>query len=113
MVGIVQEGDETSAVFDAFAEYYVNFGLPGVFFLAGLHALYLNVLYEWLLRSLEYLAGISIHLMVFLLNFDFFGVGQMFVSHVKLIPVAIVVLYLLGRQSGTEKAYYGARYART
>jgi hypothetical protein len=112
-IGIVQEGDDTSAVFDAFTEYYVNFGLPGVFLFAGLHAMYLKVLYEWLIRSLEYLAGISIHLMLFLLNFDFFGVGQVFVSHVKLIPVAIVVLYLLGRQSGREKAYYGANYART
>lgn len=112
-VGFVEVGDETSAVFDAFAECYVNFGPPGVFLLSMLHALYLKVLYEWLIRSLDYLAGIGIHLMVFLLNFDFFGVGQMFVSHIKLIPVAIIVLYLLGRQAGQDKAYYGARYART
>jgi hypothetical protein len=112
-VGFIQEGDETSAVFDAFAEYYVNFGLLGVFLLGGVHAMYLKVLYEWLMRSLDVLSAVSIHLMVFLLNFDFFGVGQMFVSHIKLIPVAIIVFYILGRQSGPERAYYGARYART
>ena len=112
-VGFVEEGNDTSAVFDAFAEYYVNFGYIGVFLLGALHALYLKVLYEWLTRSLDWLAGISIHLMVFLLNFDFFGVGQMFVSHIKLIPVAIIVIYVLGRQRAAEQAYYGARYART
>lgn len=112
-VGLVQEDNDTSAVFDAMAEYYVNFGAFGVFLLCAVHALYLKILYEWLTTALDPLAGISIHLMLFLLNFDFFGVGQIFVSHIKLVPVTVVIFYLLGRQSAPEESYCGPTYART
>jgi hypothetical protein len=111
-VGMVKEDDGTSAVFDAFTEYYVNFGRLGVFLLAALHALYLKVLYHWLI-SLDWLAGTALHLMVFLLNFDFFGVGQMFVAHTKLIPASILILYVLGRRSSYDPLSQGVQYART
>jgi len=111
-VGMVKEGGNTSAVFDALTEYYVNFGRLGVFLLAALHALYLKVLYHWLI-SLDRLAGTALHLMVFLLNFDFFGVGQIIVAHTKLIPASILILYVLGRRSSYDPLAQGVEYART
>ena len=112
-VGMIKEGEATSAVFDAIAEYHVNFGPLGVFLLSMVHALYLKILFEWLTYSLDWLSGIAIHLMIFNLNFDFFGVGQMLVSHAKLLPVAILLLYILGRDTSPQTVEEGAIYART
>lgn len=112
-VGLIRAGGVTSAKFDAVAEYYANFGPLGVLLLSIVHGLYLKVLYEWLTTGFDWLTGISLHLLLFLLNFDFFGIGQVFVMHIKLIPVSIVVLYILGRQSARQAFLEESHYAKT
>lgn len=95
-VGIVREGDDsTSAVFDAVSEYYVNFGLVGVAILSLVHGCYLGVLYHWLAERLHYVIGASIFLVLFFENSDFFGIGQLIVSHVKIVSVWLLLFYCM------------------
>lgn len=101
-VGIIRAGGETSAVFDAVSEYYVNFGPPGVFLLCVLHAFYLNLLYSWLHVNLGEVIAAAIWAGLFTQNLDLFGVGQLFTTHIKLVPVWVAILYLLSRKRGAS-----------
>jgi hypothetical protein len=109
-VGIVREDDGTSAVFDAVSEYYLNFGPLGVLFLCVLHGVYLTTLYSWLTNNLSYVVGGSIFFSLFLINLDFFGVGQIVMSHIKILPVWIVLFYFLSRRSSSPSASGSVAY---
>jgi hypothetical protein len=101
-VGIVREREGTSAVFDAASEYYLNFGVLGVLILSIIHGSYLAILYRWLAGS-HYIMGASIFLILFFENTDFFGVGQLFVAHVKVIPVWLMLLYWMSSASKASR----------
>jgi hypothetical protein len=104
--GIVREAQGTSAVFDAVSEYYVNFGRLGVAILSIVHGCYFGILYQWLTKRLQYIIGVSIFLVLFFENTDFFGVGQLVVSHLKVVSVWLLLLYWMSsvsKQSGGVK----------
>jgi hypothetical protein len=94
---IAEDDDTTSAVFDAVSEYYVNFGVPGVFFLCLLQGYYFRLLHRWLVERSAFLIGPPIFMVLLFINFDFFGLAQSLLSHTRQLPVWIVVLYLLSR----------------
>lgn len=97
-VGMVRRGGNTSAVFDAPAEYWVNFGMFGVLLFSFLHGLYAKVLYDWLVVRSDYLIGGSIFAILISLNLDFYGVVEMITIHLHLVPVWLLVFYLLSRR---------------
>jgi hypothetical protein len=98
-VGILPNPDETSVVFDAMTEYYINFGLIGVFCLSVIHGYVLRVLYDWLLTILPLFMGVAVFVTLFLTNPDFFGIFQMLFAYLKIVPVWLGVLYFLSRKS--------------
>jgi hypothetical protein len=103
--GLVSAGDEaTTATFDAVSEYYVNFGIVGVFLLSLVHGCYLRVLHRWLVERSAFLIGPPMFLVFILINFDFFGVVQTMLAHSRQIPVWTAVLYLLSRATGGARA---------
>jgi hypothetical protein len=96
---IDEEDEETTATFDAISEYYVNFGAVGVFFLSLVHGWYMRLLHHWLVvRSMPFIGG-AMFLIFILINFDFFGIGQIILSHTRQIPVWTAVLYVLSRDA--------------
>jgi hypothetical protein len=96
--GMIAADDEaTSAVFDAVTEYYVNFGVWGVFFLCLVQGYYFRLLHRWLVVRSAFLIGPPIFMVLLFINFDFFGVAQSLLSHTRQLPVWIAVLYLLSR----------------
>jgi hypothetical protein len=97
-VGIVREGDSTSAVFDAVSEYYVNFGAPGVFFLSVIHGLYISVLTAWLMRNVKQPMASGLSMALFFTNPEFFGVGVALNAQIKIIPVWLLYLYAFSRR---------------
>jgi hypothetical protein len=94
---ISDDDDTTTATFDAVSEYYVNFGVPGVFFLCLLQGYYFRLLHRWLVERSAFLIGPPIFMVLVFINFDFFGIAQSLLSHTRQLPVWIVVLYLLSR----------------
>lgn len=98
-VRILPNPDETSVVFDAMSEYYVNFGLIGVFCLSILHGYVLRVLYDWLRTILPLFMAVAVFVVLFLTNPDFFGIFQMLFSYLKIVPVWLGVLYFLSRKT--------------
>jgi hypothetical protein len=99
-VGLMRQGDGTSATFDAISEYYINFDRFGVFLLSVLHGYYVAVLYRWLRDQLLAVIAGSLSVVLFILaNPEIYGVGQMFVNHVKILPVWILLLYFMSRKS--------------
>jgi hypothetical protein len=94
---IDEEDEETTATFDAISEYYVNFGAIGVFFLSVLHGWYMRALHHWLVVRSMPLFGGAMFLIFILINFDFFGIGQIVLSHTRQIPVWLGILYVLSR----------------
>ncbi len=98
--GIVDLEDETtSAVFDAVSEYYVNFGVIGVFVLSVLHGYYLRTLHRWLVERSLLVIGAPMFLVFILINFDFFGVVNTILSHTRQIPVWGLAFYVLSRDT--------------
>ncbi len=99
-VGVIGLSDtHTSAVFDAVSEYHVNFGPVGVFILCIAHGAYLKALYSWLASNFEKPIGHAIFAVLFVLNMDSFGVGQLIVNHVKTLPVWALLIYLLSSKT--------------
>jgi hypothetical protein len=96
---IDEEDDVTSAVFDAVSEYYVNFGLMGVFFLSLLHGYYFRVLHHWLVQRSLFIVGAPMFLVFVLINFDFFGIVQIVLAHTRQIPAWALALYFLSRDT--------------
>lgn len=97
VTGIIADPSATSAVFDCLSEYYVNFGLAGVFFLCVLHGIYEKVLYYWLTTRTHAVIGTSIYAVFFILNHEIFGFGYIFTWHSRQIPAWLLVFYLLSR----------------
>lgn len=98
--GLVEEDDDaTTATFDAVSEYYVNFGVLGVFLLSLLHGYYIRVLHHWLVERSLFIIGAPMFLIFILINFDFFGVGQTVLAHTRQIPVWVAVLWVLSRRA--------------
>jgi hypothetical protein len=108
-VGLVVEGQQTSAVFDAISEYHVNFGTAGVFFLSALHGFYIKLLCQWLISRLNHVIGASIYLTLIFMNLDFFGIGIVFISHTRVLPVWLLLFYFLSRRSRPTVSYSQAR----
>jgi hypothetical protein len=98
--GLIDADDETtSAVFDAVSEYYINFGVVGVFVLSLLHGYYLRVLNRWLVERSLFTIGASMFLVFIVINFDFFGVVQTMLSHTRQVPVWGFVFWVLSRDT--------------
>jgi hypothetical protein len=91
------DDDTTTAVFDAVSEYYINFGVWGVFFLSLLQGYYFRLLHRWLVVRSTFLIGPPIFMVLLFINFDFFGLAQSLLSHTRQLPVWIAALYLLSR----------------
>jgi hypothetical protein len=96
---IDEEDDATTATFDAVSEYYVNFGMVGVFVLSLLHGCYLRALHRWLVERSVFIIGAPMFVVFILINFDFFGLFQTMLAHTRQIPVWAVVLYFLSRDT--------------
>ena len=96
---IDEEDDATTATFDAVSEYYVNFGIIGVFVLSLLHGYYLRALHRWLVERSLFIIGAPMFVVFILINFDFFGVFQTMLAHTRQIPVWTVILYFLSRDT--------------
>jgi hypothetical protein len=94
---IAADDDTTTAVFDAVSEYYINFGVGGVFFLCLLQGYYFRLLHGWLVMRSAFLIGPPIFMVLLFINFDFFGLAQSLLSHTRQLPVWIGALYLLSR----------------
>ncbi len=98
-VGVIRSEDSgVSMVFDAISEYYLNFGVVGVFLLSILHGWYHVLLYEWL-AARHVLAGTAIFLSLVANNWDFFGVVNIFEPHVKFLAVWLIMYYFFARRT--------------
>lgn len=96
-LGLASKDFITTILFDAISEYYLNFGPTGVFVLAILHGLYLQLLYNWLVLYVNPVIGSALVITMFLTNEDFYGIGLMMTAQSKEIPVWLALLYLLSR----------------
>jgi hypothetical protein len=96
-IGIVEYEGNTTALFDAMSEYYLNFGLIGMFVLSIVHGYYWQALYKWLVQCVNPLIGAVLILMMIVQNEDSYGIGLLFTSQIKTLPVWILLLYLLSR----------------
>jgi hypothetical protein len=99
-VGLIREGDETSAVFDAVSEYYVNFGLFGVFFLSIVHGYYIQWLGTLFTARVHWAVAGALNVGLLLSNPEFFGIVQVFVTHTRNLPVWLLIMYLLTHRPG-------------
>jgi hypothetical protein len=97
VTGIIADPTATSAVFDCLSEYYVNFGLAGVFFLCLVHGMYEKLLYYWLTTRTHAVIGTSIYAVFFILNHEIFGFGYAFTWHSRQIPAWLLIFYFLSR----------------
>jgi len=103
-VGMLPQEDDvdygvTSAKFDAISEYYLNFGPIGVLLFSLLHGYFFRILYYWLVKRSDYEIGASLYIVFFVLNLDFLGVVQIFISATRQLVVWPVILYALSRKS--------------
>jgi len=96
-IGIVEYEGNTTALFDAMSEYYLNFGLIGMFLLSILHGYYWQAIYKWLVQRVHPLIGAVLILMMIAQNEDSYGVGLLFTSQIKIVPVWILLFYFLSR----------------
>lgn len=103
-VGMVQLDGTTTALFDAVSEYYLNFGKAGVFLLSILHGFYFGLLYVWLMSAGNGLVGAAIFTTLVAMNEDFYGVGLLFTSHVKALPLWLMMFYWFSRRR-RERVY--------
>jgi hypothetical protein len=97
-VGMVKEGDETAAVFDAVSEYYVNFGLAGVFVMSIVHGYYIRWLGSQFNAHLHWAMAGAMNIGLLLSNPEFFGIVQVFVAHTRVLPVWLIILYVVSRR---------------
>ena len=93
LVGMIKEGDETSAVFDAVSEYYVNFGLTGVFVMFVVHGYYIGWLNALFRARLHWAVAGALSFGLLMSNPEFFGIVQVFVSHTRILPVWLILMY--------------------
>jgi len=98
-VGMVEYEGNTTALFDAVSEYYINFGLAGAFLLAVVHGYYWQAMFRWLTTRVHALLGTVIVLVLLSQNEDLVGLGLLFAVHVKVIPVWLLLFYVFSRRS--------------
>jgi hypothetical protein len=98
-IGIVQYEGNTTALFDAISEYYLNFGAVGMFLLAIVHGYYWQSLYRWLSAGIHPLLGAILVLTLISQNEDFYGIGLLFTSMIKSVPVWLMLFYFFSRRA--------------
>jgi hypothetical protein len=103
-IGMVEYEGNTTAIFDAVSEYYLNFGLLGMFLLSIFHGYYWQALYKWFQLKVHWLVGAVMMLTLVVQNEDFYGVGLLFTSMIKSLPVWLLLFYLLSRAPSPKKA---------
>jgi hypothetical protein len=103
-IGIVQYEGNTTAIFDAPSEYYVNFGLLGMLLLSIVHGYFWQALYNWLRLRVHSLVGMVLILTLIVQNEDFYGVGLLLTSMIKTIPVWVLLFYFLSRAGRPARA---------
>lgn len=96
---LTEEDQTTSAVFDGVSEYYLNFGIVGVFFLSVLQGAYWRILHRWLIERSDLSLGAPILVVLLFVNFDCFGIGQTILSHTRQLPVWLLISYVLSGSS--------------
>jgi hypothetical protein len=101
-VGIIEHEGNTTALFDAVSEYYLNFGALGMFVLAILHGYYWQAIYKWLSTKVHVLLAAVLILTMIVQNEDFYGVGLLFTGHVKSLPVWLLLFYVISRETNTD-----------
>ena len=89
----------TSAKFDGISEYYINFGAPGVFLLCMLHGYFVRIIYYWLVKRSHFEIGAPMFLVLFVMNLEFYGVGQLFLSATRQLLIWPIILWMLSRKS--------------
>jgi hypothetical protein len=98
-VGMVQLDGNTTALFDAVSEYYLNFGILGMFLLSVVHGYYFGVLSTWLQAAGNGLIGAAMFVTLIVTNEDFYGIGLLFLAHVKALPVWLLMFYFFSRRN--------------
>jgi len=98
-IGMLDKPDQTSGIMDAISEYYINFGIFGVFIFSLLHGYYFKILYDWLCRRSNYLIGASVFLAIFFNNIDFNGLLNQLARHVRMLLVWLVLLYQISKKT--------------
>lgn len=104
-LGMIRKDHVTTVLFDAISEYYLNFGPAGLFVLAIIHGLYIQLIYNWLVLFVNPVIGSAIAATLFATNEDFYGIGLLFDSHIKAVPVWLLLLYLLGRAAPNARRH--------
>ena len=89
----------TSAKFEGVSEYYINFGAPGVFFLCMLHGYFVRIIYYWLVKRSHFEIGAPMFLVLFVMNLEFYGVVQLFLSATRQLLVWPLILWVLSRKA--------------
>jgi hypothetical protein len=102
-IGMIQFEGNTTAIFDAISEYYVNFGVFGMFLLSILHGYFWQALYNWLRFRVHALIGVVLTLLLIVQNEDFYGIGLLLTSMIKSVPVWLIMFYLLSRAAKSRK----------
>lgn len=103
-VGMIAYESNTTALFDAISEYYLNFGVWGMFVLAIFHGYYWQALYKWMRVRVHALVASVLILTLIVQNEDFYGVGLLFTSMIKTVPAWLILFYLLSRAPSPKKA---------
>jgi hypothetical protein len=98
-IGIVAYDTNTTALFDAMSEYYLNFGMIGAFVLAVFHGLYWQGMYKWLVGKVNPLIGCVLVLAMMSQNEDFYSVPLSLTAQIKQIPVWLILFYFFSRKS--------------
>lgn len=96
-----EEYETKSSMFiDAVSEFYINFGLLGVFTLAILQGMYLQTKYDWLVRRSNFKIGFPIYAAAFISPGAF---THLFVLDTKMLAVWIPALWFVSRCTGGLK----------
>ncbi len=93
---------KSSMFIDAISEFYINFGLLGVFTLAILQGIYLQTKYDWLVRRSNFKIGFPVYAATFISPVAF---THLFVLESKLLAVWILAIWFVSRRTrGLKKA---------
>jgi hypothetical protein len=103
-IGMIEYEGNTTALFDAQSEYYLNFGIIGMFLLSIVHGYFWQALYKWFRLRVHMLVGAVLMLTLIVQNEDFYGVGLLLTSMIKSVPVWLILFYLLSRASTPKRA---------
>src|SRR3989442_6716425 len=88
----------TSAKVEGVSEYYVNVGAPGGFFWCMWHCYFIRVAYYWLVKRSQFEIGVPMFLVLFVMNLEFYGVVQLFLSATRQLLVWPLIFWVLSRK---------------